>query len=60
MLVCLFKLWLKLNQAMSQENIGLGSTTSLNLSAPVAFVQSLQREVDENDIQALIQSQKHM
>lgn len=45
---------------MSQDNIALGSTTSLNLSAPVAFVQALQREVDENDIQALIQSQKHM
>ncbi|XP_054707161.1 kxDL motif-containing protein CG10681-like [Uloborus diversus] len=48
---------------MSQfsDNIGIGSTSSLNnLSAPVAFVQSLQHQVNEHDIHAIIQSQKHM
>ncbi len=49
-----------MNHTNSQDNTGLGSTTSLNFSAPVAFVQSLQREVNDDDILALIQSQKLM
>lgn len=49
-----------MTQNILQNNIGLGSNTSLNISAPIVFVQSLQRQVNEDDIQALIQSQKHM
>lgn len=53
-------LFFVMSQNIAQDNVGLGSSLSLNTSAPVAFVQSLQRQVNEDDIQALIQSQKHM
>ncbi|GFT85445.1 kxDL motif-containing protein CG10681 [Nephila pilipes] len=44
----------------SQDNVGKDSSASLNTSAPVIFVQSLQHQVNEHDIHAIIQSQKHM
>ncbi|GFY38991.1 kxDL motif-containing protein CG10681 [Trichonephila inaurata madagascariensis] len=44
----------------SQENVVKDSCASLNTSAPVIFVQSLQHQVNEHDIHAIIQSQKHM
>ncbi|GIY67199.1 kxDL motif-containing protein CG10681 [Caerostris darwini] len=43
------------------SNISKDGCASLNnISASVVFVQSLQHQVNEQDIQAIIQSQKHM
>ncbi|XP_055937936.1 kxDL motif-containing protein 1-like [Argiope bruennichi] len=52
-----------MNTSNSQDsNAAIGdSCASLNnASAPIVFVQSLQHQVNEHDINAIIQSQKHM
>lgn len=49
------------HHSVQDFNCGMGSTNSLvNIPAPIAFVQALQHQVNEQDVHALIQSQKHM
>ncbi|XP_015921551.1 kxDL motif-containing protein 1 [Parasteatoda tepidariorum] len=45
---------------LKESNAAENSSHINKLSAPVAFTQSLQHQVNEDDICAIIQSQKHM
>ncbi|GBN30977.1 KxDL motif-containing protein 1 [Araneus ventricosus] len=50
-----------MNASNSQDsNDAVGDSCLNNAYAPIVFVQSLQHQVNEHDINAIIQSQKHM